>query len=96
MSPDRFGMEEACQRLGVEPKFVVRCIRAHWIHPAGPFDLDEEDLARVGLVRDLQEDLGVNDESVPIILDLIDRLNFLENRLRRAGRARVSVGIEPS
>jgi chaperone modulatory protein CbpM len=87
MTVDKYGIREACEKLGVEPKFVVRCIRARWIRPAGPaFELDEEDVARVGLVRELQENLGVNDDSVPIILDLIDRLHFLENRLRRAGR----------
>jgi hypothetical protein len=92
MNVHRFRIEEACEKLKVEPKFVVHCIRAHWIRPAGPFELDEEDLARVGLVRELQEDLGVNDDAVPIILDLIDRLNFLENRVRLAGRTRVTLG----
>jgi chaperone modulatory protein CbpM len=88
-------MEEACERIGVDSSFVVHCIRAQWIEPAGPFDFDEEDLARVRLVLDLQENLGVNDDSVPIILDLIDRLHCLENRMRFAGRPKVSVRVEP-
>ena len=82
----RFRIDEACEKLGVEESFIVRCIRSHWIQPAGPYELDIEDIARAELVRELQDELGVNDDSVPIILSLIDRLLYLEDRLRHAGR----------
>lgn len=41
----------------------------------------EIDLARAHLIRDLQV-LGVNDEGVPIILDLVDQLHGLRHVLR--------------
>lgn len=42
--------------------------------------LDEEDLARAKLIRELQEVFGVNDEAIPIILHLLDQLYFLKLR----------------
>ena len=46
---------------------------------AGPFS--EIDVARAQLIRDLGE-LGVNDEGIPIVLDLIDQLHGLRRTLR--------------
>ena len=59
-------------------------IEAGWLLPresgeAGPFS--EIDLARAQLIRDLGE-LGVNDEGIPIVLDLIDQLHGLRRTLR--------------
>ena len=39
------------------------------------------DLARAYLIRDLQ-DLGVNDDGIPIILDLVDQVHGLRYVLR--------------
>jgi chaperone modulatory protein CbpM len=50
--------------------------------------LDDEDLARAALIRELLDEMGVNDESVPIILHLIDQLHVL----RRELRARLKAG----
>jgi chaperone modulatory protein CbpM len=77
-------LSEACKRLGFEEEFVFQCIRAEWIHPASPEppELDEEDLARLELIRDLREGFGVNEESLPIILHLLDQLYDLRNRFR--------------
>jgi chaperone modulatory protein CbpM len=41
----------------------------------------EADLARVALIRDLTDDLGVNAEGVGIILNLVDQLHNLRNAL---------------
>jgi chaperone modulatory protein CbpM len=41
----------------------------------------EVDLARAHLIEDLK-DLGINDESVPVILDLVDQLHGLRRVLR--------------
>jgi chaperone modulatory protein CbpM len=72
----RYTLVEASEEAGVRKEFVVHCLRAHWVRPAHAPDaeLDELDLARLRLIATLQEDLGVNDESVPIILHLLDQL----------------------
>lgn len=73
----RYTLVEACVEAGVENGFLVRCLRARWVMPAFPEDveLDERDLARLRLIATLQEDLGVNDEAVPVILHLVDQLH---------------------
>jgi chaperone modulatory protein CbpM len=68
----------------VEASALEVWIEAGWVLPRGnaengPFS--EIDLARARLIRDLAE-LGVNDEGVPIILDLIDQLHGVRRALR--------------
>jgi chaperone modulatory protein CbpM len=73
----RRGLDEAARHCGIEPDLIVRYIHFEWIAPVDREQriLDEEDVARVRLILQLQRDLGVNDEAVPIILHLIDQLN---------------------
>jgi chaperone modulatory protein CbpM len=40
------------------------------------------DLARAQLIRDLREDLGVNDEGVSVILHLLDQMHGLRSSMR--------------
>lgn len=59
-------------------------IEAGWLLPrdrseAGPFS--DVDVARAQLIRDLAE-LAVNEEAIPIILDLVDQLHGLREALR--------------
>ena len=42
----------------------------------------EADLARARLIRDLKTDMGVNDEGVTVILDLVDQVHGLRRILR--------------
>ena len=58
-------------------------VEAGWVtpHQNTGQEFSDIDLARARLIRDLQ-DLGVNDDSMPIILDLIDQLNGLRHVLR--------------
>lgn len=41
----------------------------------------EADLARAELIRDLKQDLGVNDEGVGVILNLLDQVHSLRTVL---------------
>lgn len=55
-------------------------IQEEWLAPdqgeAEPV-FSEADLARAGLIRDLQGDLGVNREGVGVILSLVDQIHSL-------------------
>jgi chaperone modulatory protein CbpM len=67
----------------IDAKVLSQWIAAGWLMPhrtetAQVFS--EVDLARAHLVHDLQE-LGVNDEGIPIILDLIDQLHGVRRLL---------------
>jgi chaperone modulatory protein CbpM len=60
-------------------------IEAGWVtprqHPVGR-DFSELDLARVQLICDLKDELGINDEAVPVILDLLDQIYGMRRALR--------------
>jgi len=57
---------------------------ASWLlpaHDAALGEFSEIDLARAQLILDLQG-IGVNDEAIPIVLDLIDQVHGLRRQLR--------------
>jgi chaperone modulatory protein CbpM len=59
-------------------------VEAGWLTPHRNFTgqrFSDADLARARLIRDLQ-DLGVNDDSMTIVLDLVDQLHGLRYLLR--------------
>ncbi len=50
--------------------------------------LSEIDIARARLIHDLKKNIGVNDEAVPLILDLIDQLHGLRRAMRHMVKRR--------
>ena len=69
---------------------VAAWVEAGWLIPrqdADAADFSEADLARARLIRDLQHDMGVNEEAIPIILDLIDQVHGLRRMLRGVATA---------
>jgi chaperone modulatory protein CbpM len=59
-------------------------IEAGWLAPRESHRgecFSEVDLARVQLIRDLGE-LGVNEDAIPVVLDLIDQVHGLRRALR--------------
>jgi chaperone modulatory protein CbpM len=63
---------------------VEAWIEAGWILPdqSSSSALSEIDLARARLIHDLKHGLGVNDEGIPVILDLVDQLHGLRRLMR--------------
>src|SRR3954469_22294952 len=71
-------------RIDDEP--CTRWMEARWLLPQGSGDevsFADVDLARVQLIRDLKDDLGVNDEGVAVALDLIDQIHGVRQIVRR-------------
>jgi chaperone modulatory protein CbpM len=87
MTQEYFYYEEIVRIYRVSEEFIQECLRNQWLEPLDkePGKLAREDLARLLLIRDLMEDMGVNDESVPIILNLIDQIHALKGRVLLAG-----------
>ena len=59
-------------------------IEEEWLVPgetAGEPAFSEADLARAKLIRDLKHDMGVNDEGVGIILNLLDQMHSLRKAM---------------
>jgi chaperone modulatory protein CbpM len=60
-------------------------IEAGWLRPHGSQsrrEFSDIDVARARLIGDLRGDLGVNDEAVPVVLDLIDQIHGLRRLAR--------------
>ena len=59
-------------------------IEEEWLVPSGTateLAFSEADLARAKLIQDLMQDLGVNDEGVGVILNLLDQVHGLRKVL---------------
>ena len=55
-----------------------------WLIPSqstGELTFSDADIARAQLIRDLKNDLGVNDEGVGVILSLVDQVHGLRGVL---------------
>lgn len=62
-----------------------------WILPQ-PAEDDEPlfaeiDVARIRLIRDLRHDMGVDEETIPLVLGLLDQVYGLRRTLRTVARA---------
>jgi chaperone modulatory protein CbpM len=54
---------------------------------AGGYAFQEVDVARIRLIRELRDDLLVNEEALPIVLSLLDQLYEVRRRMRELGQA---------
>ncbi len=59
-------------------------IGEQWLRPArevGTYLFDDADVARCRLIRELQRDLSVDEEAIPVILSLLDQIYALRHAL---------------
>ena len=71
-------------RAQLEDQTLEAWIHEEWLVPAqssGELTFSDADVARVQLIRDLKNDLGVNDEGVGVILNLVDQVHGLRRVL---------------
>jgi chaperone modulatory protein CbpM len=78
-----YAITEITESYQLDEIFICECIEREWIIPSNAEEklLDQEDVARILLIKDLKEVFGVNDEAIPIILHLIDQINVLKSEL---------------
>ncbi len=61
-------------------------IQAGWVHPAwrGSIPVYREiDVARVRLIHEIRQDLGMAEDAVPVVLSLLDQIYGLRRELRQ-------------
>ena len=78
-------VQELCIRARLEHRWVEAWVTAGWLVPpqTDPELLFSDlDLARARLIRDLREDLGVNDEGIDVILHLLDQVHGLRGSMQ--------------
>ena len=72
------------ERAQLDRKTLEVWIEEEWLVPGGTATepaFSEADLARAKLIRDLRQDLGINDEGVGVILNLLDQVHGLRKAL---------------
>jgi chaperone modulatory protein CbpM len=75
---------EFLARAQLDSETLEVWIEEEWLVPstaANELAFSEADLARAQLIRDLRQDLGVNDEGVSVILSLLDQVHDLRKAL---------------
>jgi chaperone modulatory protein CbpM len=87
--------QEFLVRARLEHHSLQAWIAAGWLIPPQTdpeLAFSDVDLARAQLIRDLRDDLGVNDEGISVVLHLLDQVHGLRRSMQellnamRAGR----------
>ena len=76
--------QEFLVRAQLERETLEVWIQEEWLIPgqsAGELTFSDADIARAQLIRDLKNDLGINDEGVGVILSLVDQVHSLRGVL---------------
>ena len=76
--------EAVAAEIKVDKAELTVWIEQSWVLPVeekGRFLFDEADVARVRLIAELNRDLGVNEEAVPVVLRLLDHVHSLRRAL---------------
>lgn len=81
-------LDEFARQFGIEHRALHVWVERRWIIAEDGI-LREIDVARARLIRDMQFDLGVNDEGVEIALHLLDQIHDLR---RAMGNLREELG----
>jgi len=77
-------VQEFLLRTRVEHRSLEAWIHAGWLIPPQTepeLAFSDVDVARAQLIRDLRDDLGVNDEGISVILHLIDQMHGLRRSM---------------
>jgi chaperone modulatory protein CbpM len=76
--------QEFMVRAQLEHETLEAWIHEEWLIPgesAGEMTFSDADIARAQLIKDLKSDLGVNDEGVGVILNLVDQVHGMRRVL---------------
>jgi chaperone modulatory protein CbpM len=79
-------VQEFLLRARLEHHALEAWIATGWIIPPQTepeLAFSDVDLARAQLIRDLRDDLGVNDEGVSVILHLVDQMHGLRRSMQQ-------------
>ena len=84
-------IEILCRAVpGLQPGEVERWIGNAWLRAEGPpgqYRFRAIDVARVRLIRELRQDLGIDDDALPVVLSLVDQLYAARRQMQKLRRA---------
>lgn len=86
-SDTALSFEELLNALQVEPTFIVELVEYQLIIPQGKtqdeWHFDAESLRKARLARNFYHDLEINMPGISLALELLDRIEKLENELNK-------------
>jgi chaperone modulatory protein CbpM len=71
---------------GLDRQELVHWVENRWVLPEPRGDtwlFREVDIARVELILEIRHEFAIDDEAVPVVLDLLDQVYGLRRQLRR-------------
>lgn len=71
---------------GLDRQELVHWVENRWVLPeqrGGNWLFHEVDVARVELIWEIRHEFAIDDEAVPVVLDLLDQVYGLRRQLRR-------------
>ncbi|MBC7396188.1 MAG: hypothetical protein H7333_02000 [Bdellovibrionales bacterium] len=77
-----FTLIQICELTGLDELTVTRYVEREWLRPVTRSEWDQEDLARIRFIVELQQDFGANEEAIPIILHLVDQIHYFRGRMQ--------------
>lgn len=75
---------------GLQRPDLERWISNEWVKPDehdGEYDFYEIDVARARLIRDLRDEMEINEAALPVVLSLLDQLYDLRRRMHEISDA---------
>ncbi len=85
-----FTEQELVEIVGMPAKRLRTWVRRGWVRPEareGAPVFDEVDVARAALLRQLCEDLDIDEDTVGVVLSLLDQVHGLRAELRSLTQA---------
>ncbi|HMA16219.1 MAG: chaperone modulator CbpM [Bacteroidota bacterium] len=82
--------DELVITLDIGASELTAWIEQHWVLPVevdGDLVFDDSDVARVRLIAELRNDLGVNEDAIPVVLRLLDQVYGLRRALAELNEA---------
>lgn len=77
-------LDRLCAALGTQPAEVRYWVEAGWVQPAGTAEaylFGDADVARVRLIGELKYELRIEEDTLPLVLSLLDQIYGLRRQL---------------
>ncbi len=78
-------LADVVAELGLPREELLMWIERRWVLPldqSGDYVFAEGDVARVQMIVELRRDLAIEEESMSVVLDLVDKLYGLRRQMR--------------
>jgi chaperone modulatory protein CbpM len=80
-------LDELLRRVrSLDRQELVRWVENRWVlaeRQSGDWLFREVDIARVELIQEIRQEFAIDDEALPLVLDLLDQVYGLRRQLRR-------------